>query len=289
MAANEIIPSTFTTSPSPIVYSYTSGGDQLRDGNHTETGWSSNSGDQWLRADLGSSQYVDYVCILPWHSGAWSQNNLNDANCYLEHSNDGTSWTVHSQITGVEAYTYRRIAVGVTARYWRIHSTTGYGACGDFRFFDVDPALDTDEVAATFKCVGRLVYGGGAAGPCFRDGVYNDPGSVWASDNLEASLVADLGVAKMVKTIKIAPGTAGSWSVLSNTADGLTLDYSSDGSSWTTVATVSGATNGAYTSYSPNISARYWRLHTFDTYKSVGDFRFYTDPSSAPITNSCFI
>lgn len=78
------------------------------------------------------------------------------------------------------------------------------------------------------------------------------------------SIVIDLGSAKLIKRIEIAGGfLGGAWNdnIAFYLNDGF-LEYSSDGVTWTTHATISGVvdTTGVYKQYNPNTTARYWRI-----------------------------
>lgn len=92
-------------------------------------------------------------------------------------------------------------------------------------------------------------------------------------------IVVDLGSAKLIKKVQIAGGFIGG-SFVASLAQFLNLgflEYSSDASTWTTFASISGVvdTPGVYSDYNPNITARYWRLRR-STWLATSAFVFYT-------------
>jgi len=92
-------------------------------------------------------------------------------------------------------------------------------------------------------------------------------------------IVVDLGSAKLIKKIQIAGGYLGGsfGATLAQFLNSGFLEYSSDASTWTTFASISGVvdTPGVYSDYNPNITARYWRLRRFN-WLATSAFIFYT-------------
>jgi hypothetical protein len=120
-----------------------------------------------------------------------------------------------------------------------------------------------------------------------RDGQFLANSTIHGT-NYEANawIMADLGAAKTVGSIKIAPADAaadGSWGAYY--VNGAAIQYSTNGSNWTTVTTVSGASDGAYTTVNMGgVTARYVRLYKSNEYVGLGDFRLFAGSGSGEIT-----
>jgi len=87
--------------------------------------------DEWIQMDLGSVQSISDVIVAPIGSGfgGWTAGNLDGAT--LERSDDGTTWTAITTISGSTAGSYLTVAVSASARYLRLRKT-GYLGIGDF-------------------------------------------------------------------------------------------------------------------------------------------------------------
>lgn len=95
----------------------------------------------------------------------------------------------------------------------------------------------------------------------------------------DVSIVVDLGTPKAIKKVAIAGGfLAQGWaSQIALYMNGGFLEYSSDGTTWTTHATIAGLTDvlGDYKQYNLNITAQYWRLRRA-SYCATSAFMFLT-------------
>jgi len=101
------------------------------------SGGATNSGTQWIQADLGSTQSVSSVRVgggtLPagWGGVASYLNNR-----LIQYSNDGANWTTAVTITGVTDSGANQFVTfsfaSVSARYWRIFTTSGFVATTEF-------------------------------------------------------------------------------------------------------------------------------------------------------------
>lgn len=87
-------------------------------------------------------------------------------------------------------------------------------------------------------------------------------------------LQADFGYVVFVSTAVIASVTETSegWGV--SHTNGAQIQVSSDGTSWTTLATCSGHAHGVAKAYALNAEARYVRVYRDSSYLGVGDFWF---------------
>lgn len=117
-----------------------------------------------------------------------------------------------------------------------------------------------------------------------KDAAFNTRSSIHVSDPQSISWIqADLGTAKNVDHIDIAaaldsPWAIGPWNL--NTAH---IEYSTNGTTWTKVATVSGVVASSYATIKlGGVSGRYFRVKR-PTYGQIamGDFRFYTSDDTS--------
>jgi hypothetical protein len=107
---------------------------------------------------------------------------------------------------------------------------------------------------------------------------------------------ADLGTATQVSSITLGGGTLSGWGATAGYLSGSTLQYSTDGQSWTTLLTISGMSDsGAWVvggqgtglfkqfTFSP-VTARYWRISK-SGYLATTEFRF-NEPLPVALSNS---
>lgn len=127
---------------------------------------------------------------------------------------------------------------------------------GDTAYTDVNWVILNDDTNTTGVAAGTYYSG---SGPCYIN--------------------VDLGSPLLIKEIRLAGGyLGGSWGDnLAQYLNGGTLEYSSDNTSWIVFATIAGVTDtqGELKAYSPNLSARYWRLKR-TTWIATSEFKFYT-------------
>lgn len=109
-----------------------------------------------------------------------------------------------------------------------------------------------------------------------RDGASSAANTVWAGDDINDWIRADLGSAKTVEKIGVAP--------INSAFDGWGAPYldgakiqsaSSTGGPWTDRANLSGHVNGVTKEYAIGVSARYWRISATSFQLAVGEFRIY--------------
>lgn len=110
------------------------------------------------------------------------------------------------------------------------------------------------------------------------DGLFSSVGTVWGSTNESTSspsIMADFGRLVFVSSARIAPIPISFDGWGAYYTNGAILERSSDGSTWTTVTTISGAQDGVTKTIAVNAQARYIRLRKPSTgYVAVGDFWF---------------
>ena len=94
---------------------------------------------------------------------------------------------------------------------------------------------------------------------------------------VDAWIQVDLGASTAVSRVDVAPadpGAPGGWGALY--LNGAHVEYSTNGSTWTSAGTVSGAVDGSYFSVSlGGATARYVRLRMDYFYLGIGDFRIF--------------
>lgn len=117
-----------------------------------------------------------------------------------------------------------------------------------------------------------------------RDGL----GSTGGGTNATADewIQADLGSSYSIGRVALAAGDIPVWGPVAPYLNGALLQYSTDGSSWTTVLTVSGVANDSVLVNFEfgAVTARYWRLHK-STYLATSEFRLY-EASGATALNT---
>lgn len=162
VAVNATITGDFNTSVWPVVYSFSglNGGQadvtqcletsgtiyttSLRDNNVNSGAVTTNyTGESWIQAKFATPSVVNSVTV----SGGTlctigqSASYLNGSS--LQYSNNGSSWTTHSTISGANDNTTTTINVGsITAQYWRLYkSGNNYVAAGEFSFSPMPTAI----------------------------------------------------------------------------------------------------------------------------------------------------
>lgn len=115
-----------------------------------------------------------------------------------------------------------------------------------------------------------------------RDRVFNALASTHATAATANSwIMADFGSAKHLDHVDLAPSSYLSYGV--GNLNAMTLQWSTNGTTWTTIGQVSGAILNAYVSIpAGGVSARYVRLlQPTTTILAVGDFRFYSSGTTS--------
>ena len=227
--------------------------------------WCSQGASKWLQVDLGSNQSVNRFVVQ--HAGAGGENtawNTRDFN--LQVSTNGTAWTTVATATGNTASTTTHTITATQARYVRINVTT--------------PASDGNAAARIYDFE---VYGGGTSpvgnlalnktatadsscgateGPekAVNGSVSGGNADKWCSVGAAKWMQVDLGSSQSVGRIVLKHAGAGGENSAWNTRD-FNLQVSTNGTSWTTVTTVTGNTAGTTTHDFAAVQARYLRLN----------------------------
>jgi len=221
------------------------------------------AGTKTLQVDLGSSQNVTSFVVK--HAGLAGENTgWNTGAFTIETSVDGATWTNRVSVSGNRtSRTYHPIAA-VSARYVRLSVTTPandgntaaritefevYGGGGGpsnvalGKAATADSSCNADEGAA--KAVNGSVSGGNT--------------DKWCSLGASKWWQVDLGGTFTVSSVTVRHASAGGESADWNTRD-FDLQVSTNGTTWTTVASPRGNTAGV-TQHAVGASARYVRLN----------------------------
>ncbi|MFC4587026.1 lectin [Sphaerisporangium corydalis] len=226
--------------------------------------WCSLVSPKWLQVDLGGAQSVNHLTVRHASAGGESASfNTRDFN--LQVSTDASAWTTVATVTGNTAGVTDHAFTATSARYVRLNVTT--------------PAQTTDAAARIYElevygpppggtnlALNRTATGttpcGASEGPekAVNGSVSGGNSDKWCSLVSPKWLQVDLGSARNVSTFTVRHASAGGESATFNTRD-FNLQVSTDGSAWTTVATVTGNTAGVTTHPIATTSARYVRLN----------------------------
>ena len=93
----------------------------------------------------------------------------------------------------------------------------------------------------------------------------------------DASITLDLGAARTVYAIAISGAYTEYYGSLSSYLNTAFLEYSTNGTQWTTFIQVSDVTDYEFKQYYPQLLARYWRLRR-PIYCGAGNINVYVDP-----------
>ena len=213
------------------------------------TRWSSAYSDpQWIQVDLGQSYAIDRV-KLTWEAAY--------ATTYqIQTSANGTTWTTVRSITGGNGGEDDNTALAATGRYVRINGTaraTGYG----------------------YSLFGFEVYGGGTPPQPSTNVALNKPATASslesaaypASAAVDASLTTrwasafsdpqwiqvDLGQSYSIARVRLL------WEAAYGSA--YQIQTSANGTTWTTVRTVTGGNGGEDDNTGLNATGRYVRIY----------------------------
>ncbi|MDH6224145.1 MULTISPECIES: discoidin domain-containing protein [Streptomyces] len=215
----------------------------------TGTRWSSTAADnQWLRVDLGASASVTRV-VLRWEAA-------HAADYRIQFSPDGTTWTDARKVTGGDGGT-DTVDVSGTARHVRMYAdrrATQWGvSLWEFQVFGTTgtaSGCSTANAALNRPATASSTEGAGLAASAAFDG---NAATRWSSAHSDPQwLRVDLGSVRDVCGVDL------NWEAAY--ARDFTLQVSSDGTNWTTLRNVTGATGGK-ASYEVAGSGRYVRMH----------------------------
>jgi len=222
------------------------------------------SGTKTLTVDLGSNQSVGSFVVK--HAGLGGETTgWNTSAFTIATSTDNATWTTRVNVSGARSSrTYHPIAT-VTARYVRLSITTpannGNGAARIYEFEVYGPGGATTNVALS-KAATADSSCNANEGPekAVNGSVSGGSSDKWCSLGSTKFWQVDLGTAYPIQSFTLRHAGAGGESTSWNTRD-FTLQVSSNGTSWTTVVTVTGNTASVTTHPIATTTARYVRLN----------------------------
>jgi YD repeat-containing protein len=144
------------------------------------------------------------------------------------------------------------------------------------------------ELTPTAFTASTTQSGAGGISPVggMKDSVFNTRASIHVTQSEATPWVqADLGSAQAVDHIDIAPAKDAAWAIDIWNLNTAQVQYSVNGTTWTTVATIAGAVQGNYiTIRLGGVSARYIRLKRPTAGQfAIGDFRLFTSDDTTNV------
>ncbi len=191
----------------------------------------------------------------------------NPAHGTVSVSGTSVTYTPTSGYTGSDSFTYTATNAGGTSSGATVSLTVANFGTGA----EINPV----GWAASSNYLSEF---SGLTDAGMSDGVFNTAASGWAtSADATAYISTDLGASQAINYIRIADYTTTACIPSGpTTLNGATVQYSSDNVNWTTLTTVSGVTDGAYTQVNfGGVSARYIRLTRPSASISLGDFLIF--------------
>jgi cytochrome c len=218
------------------------------DGSAT-TRWSSAFSDpQWIQVDLGATFNIDRVRLV-WESAYGSA-------YQIQTSPNGTTWTTVRSVTGGNGGEDNNTGLNASGRYVRINGTTRATAWGYSLFtFEVyaptgTPPVTTDlalNKPATASSVESAAFPASAA-------VDGSATTRWASAFSDPQWIqVDLGATYTISRVRLV------WEAAYGSA--YQIQTSPNGTTWTTVRSVTGGNGGEDDNTGLNASTRYVRIN----------------------------
>ncbi|MFI5916205.1 GH92 family glycosyl hydrolase [Dactylosporangium sp. NPDC051541] len=237
----------------------------------------SSAATKFLQVDLGSNQSVGAVVLK--HAGLGAENTgWNTGAFTISTSTDGTNWSAAATVSGNRTSRTLNQFTARTARYVKVDITTPandgntaariyefevYGAATGGNLL-LNKAATADSSCAASEGPEKAVNGSVSGGNSDK----------WCSTGASKFLQVDMGAANHLSSIVVRHAGAGGESATWDTKD-FDLQVSSDGSTWTTVASPRGNTADV-TTHAVNVTGRYVRLNVITpTQTTDGAARIY--------------
>lgn len=217
----------------------------------------------YLQVDLGTARPVDTFTIQ--HAGAGGEAASRNTKAFnIQTSTDAVTWTTAVTVTNNTANTSSHTVAPVNARYIKLNVTT--------------PTQTTDAATRIYElevfggapvvnlALNKVATGSTACsaneGPAkaVNGSVTGGNSDKFCSTVASSFLQVDLGSAKPVSKVVVQHASAGGESSSFNTK-AFTIQTSTDGTTWSTVATVTANTAGTTTHPIATTTARYVRLN----------------------------
>ncbi|HEY2710739.1 MAG TPA: Ig-like domain-containing protein [Caulobacteraceae bacterium] len=186
----------------------------------------------------------------------------------LSVSGAGVTYTPTAGYTGADSFTYTASNAGGTSGAATVSLTVATFGAG----VELTPSSFSASSNYLSEWTGLTAAG-------MSDGVFNTTASAWVTNaDATAFIEADLGSAQPLDHIRVADVPVATSMPFGPTAlNGAQVQYSNDNVNWTTVTTVSGAVDNAYTQISlGGVSARYVRLTMSGAVLNLGDFMIFS-------------
>ncbi|GLW09376.1 hypothetical protein Misp01_45050 [Microtetraspora sp. NBRC 13810] len=218
------------------------------DGSPT-TRWASAFADpQWIQVDLGATYTIDRVRLV-WEAAYGSA-------YQIQTSPNGTTWTTVRTITGANGGEDDHTALNASARYVRIYGTTRATGWGYSLFtFEVFGATGPPPTA-TNVALNKPATASSLEAPEFPASAAVDasPTTRWSSAFADPQWIqVDLGATYTIDRVRLL------WEGAYGTA--YQIQTSPNGTTWTTVRTITGANGGEDDHTALNASGRYVRIY----------------------------
>jgi glucose/arabinose dehydrogenase len=228
--------------------------------------------DKWLKVDLGARQDISNIVVH--HAGAAGEPPAyNTRGFVLETSADGTNWS-NAATVGNNTADVTSHPVSVSARYVRLRITVPTSSPSTAaRIYELEvlgvagsppppPPPPPTNLALAGTATASSVCNENEGPEKAINGTVNGGNSdKWcgAGPDTDKWLKVDLGASRAITSVVVHHAGAGGEIPAYNTA-GFTVETSADGTTWTTVATVSGNTANVTTHPLTGVSARYVRV-----------------------------
>lgn len=215
----------------------------------------------WVSFDLGTVQAVKSVKIMPQ---SYALPSRAPKDFQIQTSPDGVTWTTvktESDVTAWTAEAYLTVTLPTTAvadtypsyRYWKVNITSNNGsAYTALQEVELIGEADTDVTTPSTPVTASSYYVPDDSSPlkAVDNVVVNAGYNAWISDGTTPStwLVFDLGTATAIKAFNLMAQT---WidEMEARAPNSFTIQGSADGTTWTTVKTVTGATGWVFGVY----------------------------------------
>jgi predicted alpha-1,2-mannosidase len=241
------------------------------------------AGTKFLQVDLGSNQNVSSFVLK--HAGLGGENTAWNTGAYtIQTSTDATTWTTVANVSGARSSRSHHPITARSARYVRLNVTTpannGDSASRIYEFEVYGSGGGPTNVALGKPATGSTPCNANE-GPekAVNGSVSGGNSDKWCSLATPKFLQVDLGASTALTSFTVRHASAGGESATFNTRD-FTIQTSQNGTTWSTVATVTGSTAGV-TTHPVSTTGRYIRLNvttptqTTDTAARIYEFEAY--------------
>ncbi|MEU0882681.1 discoidin domain-containing protein [Lentzea sp. NPDC005914] len=243
--------------------------------------WCSAAATKYLQVDLGAPTTIARFVVR--HAGAGGEGqDLNTRAFTIQTSTNGTTWTTTTSVTNNTADVSTHDIAATSARYVRLTITqaeqqsSGTARIYEFEVFDADGQQPSGNLALNRPATGSTPCAA-SEGPekAVNGSVSGGLSDKWCSSAATRFLQVDLQAGRTVGGAIIRHAGAGGEE--GNTSS-FTIQTSTDGTNFTTVATATGNTANVTRHTWSQRNARYVRLNVNDATARIYEFEVYLDP-----------